>query len=244
MPKQTQGQARPGDIVVVHSRFTGDPGRTGVIEEVLGPPDHPHFRVRWDEEHVSLLWPGPDATVRPGSRRRRRRGGPRASRISLLALVATAFALALAGIGAALAPAESSGDHALVRVFFPRGSSASCSRVDALPRRVVRPAVLSGAMRALVAGPSAAERARGYGGWFSRRTAGSVRSVRISRGTAYVDFRNFSRVIPSASSSCGSTLLLAQLDRTARQFPTVRRTTYSFDGSRRAFYEWLQRPAP
>ena len=68
--------------------------------------------------------------------------------------------------------------------------------------------------------------------------------VRIERGTAYVDFRNFSRLIPNASSSCGSNLLLAQLDHTALQFASVKRTVYSFDGSRRAFYEWLQLNTP
>ena len=71
-----------------------------------------------------------------------------------------------------------------------------------------------------------------------------LRSVRVAGGVAFVDFRDFSRVIPNASSSCGSRLLLAQLDRTATQFPTVKRAVYSFDGSRTAFYEWLQRPAP
>jgi len=71
-----------------------------------------------------------------------------------------------------------------------------------------------------------------------------LRSVRITKGVAYVDLRNFSRVIPNASSSCGSALLLAQLDRTAKQFPNVRRSVYSFNGSARAFYEWLQRSPP
>jgi hypothetical protein len=59
-----------------------------------------------------------------------------------------------------------------------------------------------------------------------------------------VDFRNFSRLIPNASSSCGSAMLLAQLNRTATQFPTVRRAVYSFNGDRHAFYEWLQREPP
>jgi hypothetical protein len=99
-------------------------------------------------------------------------------------------------------------------------------------------------MRALLRGPTPAERRQGYGGWFSAKTAGMLRGVRVSNGVAYVDFRNFSRVIPGASSSCGSALLLAQLDRTAKYFPTVRRTVYSFDGSVRAFYEWLQRSPP
>jgi Sporulation and spore germination len=166
-------------------------------------------------------------------------------------------AVALAALGGVLVlaqgtPATPSADGgpgvrglARVEIFAPRGSTSTrCERVYPLARSVRGPAVLGGAMRALLAGPTAAERARGYGGWFSARTAGRVRSVRLSGGIAYVDFRDFRRIIPNASSSCGSTLLLAQLNRTATQFPTVRAAVYSFDGSRRAFYEWLQLAAP
>jgi hypothetical protein len=64
--------AQPGDIVVVHGHSTGEPERTGVILEVLGSSGHAHYRVRWDEEHESLFWPASDATVRPGTRRKRR----------------------------------------------------------------------------------------------------------------------------------------------------------------------------
>ena len=72
MRTKNEGQAQPGDVVVVHGHTTGDPGRTGVILEVLDPASgHEHYRVRWDEEHESLYWPGSDATVRPGTRRRR-----------------------------------------------------------------------------------------------------------------------------------------------------------------------------
>ena len=74
--------------------------------------------------------------------------------------------------------------------------------------------------------------------------ANKLRSVQVRRSVAYVDFRDFSRLIPNASSSCGSALLLAQLDRTTMQFPTVKRTVYSFAGNSRAFYEWLGREAP
>lgn len=132
-----------------------------------------------------------------------------------------------------------------VSVFFPRGTAtADCARVLAVPRRVEGPAVLTGALRALLRGPTAAEQRLRYGGWFSARTAGALRSVRIRYGVALVDLRDFSRAIPNASSSCGSALLLAQLDRTATQFPSVRRAVYSFDGSAARFYEWLQRSAP
>jgi sporulation and spore germination protein len=157
----------------------------------------------------------------------------------LLAFAASAVA-ALALVSSA-APTPRS--HAVV-IYAPRGAVDDCARVLPLKRVATSPALLKEAMRALLAGPTKAERARGYGGWFSTATAGSLRSVRLSGGVAYVDFRNFARQIPNASTSCGSALLLAQLDRTAKQFATVKRTVYSFAGSRRAFYEWLQLEPP
>ena len=131
-----------------------------------------------------------------------------------------------------------------VQVFFVRGDLGRCDKVYPVSRRVRRPTVLKGAVEALLRGPTAAERRRSYGGWFSARTAGMLRSIRLSQDVAYIDFRDFRRVIPGASSSCGSASLLAQLNRTATQFPTVRRAIYSFKGSRRAFYEWLQLSPP
>ena len=72
MRAKIEVQTQPGDVVVVHGHTTGDPGRTGVILEVLDAASgREHYRVRWDEEHESLYWPGSDATVRPGTRRKR-----------------------------------------------------------------------------------------------------------------------------------------------------------------------------
>src|SRR5512134_1772982 len=69
---------------------------------------------------------------------------------------------------------------ARVHVFFPRGNPGpNCTRVFARDRIVRAPGVLTGAMRALVKGPTAKERKLGYGGWFSAKTAGSVRSTRV-----------------------------------------------------------------
>ncbi len=162
--------------------------------------------------------------------------------ISLAAFVAL---LALAAATAHSRPAAPVPDLVRVHVFFPRGGPGpSCTRVYARDRTVRAPGVLAGAMRSLVKGPTAAERKLGYGGWFGAKTAGTLRSARVARGVAYVDFRTFSGAIPNASSSCGSALLMAQLDRTARQFPTVRMTLYSFDGKARAFYEWLGYVSP
>jgi hypothetical protein len=154
---------------------------------------------------------------------------------------------ALLGVGGLPATSEPANSARVVRVslFFPKGGAGTgCNRVLPATRMVVAPAVLRGAMVELLRGPTASEHSRGYGGWFSTKTAGMLRSVRIDGGVAYIDFRDLRRVIPNASSSCGSALLLAQLDRTATQFHTVRRAIYSIGGSRRAFYEWLQYSVP
>jgi hypothetical protein len=133
---------------------------------------------------------------------------------------------------------------ASVKIYLGVGDGSDCARVAAVRRFVARPAVLHGAMSALLRGPTANEKRAGFGGWFTARTAGMLRSIWLSHGIAYVDFRDLRRVIPNASSSCGSTLLLAQLDRTAKQFAGVRHTLYSLNGNRRAFYEWLQLSTP
>ena len=165
------------------------------------------------------------------------------SRRAATLLLSAVASCALTAIAAA--PPASGAASTTVKVYFPRGETgASCARVHARTRTVKGAGVLRGALTALLRGPTRAERRLGYGGWFSARTAGRLRSVRIARGVARIDFRDLRRIIPNASTSCGSALLLAQLNRTARQFPTVRRAIYSFDGSVRGFYEWLQLSAP
>jgi Sporulation and spore germination len=162
-----------------------------------------------------------------------------------VAVVASGAVIIVLGIVSASAARAIAVDRAVVHIFAPRGGpGANCARVYGLKRTVAKPAVLTGAIRALVAGPTASERRRGYSGWFSSKTANKVRAVHVRHGVAYVDFYDFRRVIPNASSSCGSALLLAQLNKTATQFPNVRRAIYSFNGNRRTFYQWLQRDSP
>jgi uncharacterized protein DUF1918 len=62
----------PGDRVEIVGHRVGDAPRDGEILEVLGPDSHPHFRVRWEDGHVSLLFPGADVAVTRGSARRSR----------------------------------------------------------------------------------------------------------------------------------------------------------------------------
>ena len=64
----TRGDASPGWVVEVVGHRVGEAMRAGEILEVLGSPDHPHYRVRWADGHESLVFPGSDIVVRPPHR--------------------------------------------------------------------------------------------------------------------------------------------------------------------------------
>lgn len=133
-----------------------------------------------------------------------------------------------------------------VQVFFANTDLGDpCGDVFPLEREVPLAAPLRGSLESLLAGPTDAERTDGYDSWFSEATADLLANVRIDDGTALVSFRaELPEVIPNASSSCGSTALLASLDATATQFPEVDTAIYDLDGDRTAFYGWLQLAAP
>lgn len=121
-----------------------------------------------------------------------------------------------------------------VRVWFTRGE-------EPVPvARAVPEAGPRAALEALLRGPTPAEREDGLGSWFSDSTAGALRGLDLQDGFLVVDFEGLDRLIPNASSSLGSALLLVALDSTLFQFPTVDSVEYRLDGSCGAFGEWLQ----
>jgi hypothetical protein len=48
---------KPGDRIAIESRRAGGHAREGVVAEVLGPPGHEHYLVRWDDGEQSLYYP-------------------------------------------------------------------------------------------------------------------------------------------------------------------------------------------
>ena len=100
--------------------------------------------------------------------------------------------------------------------------------------------MLRSSLEALLAGPTAAERASGSMSWFSPATGDLLDRVEIVDGVAVVDFGDLPSVIPNASTSAGSQMLLSQLDATTFQFSTVRSARYLIEGSCEAWSSWLQ----
>jgi hypothetical protein len=99
---------------------------------------------------------------------------------------------------------------------------------------------MAAALRALLAGPTETERAAGLTSWFSEATAGALLSVSVDDGLATIDFGDFSAVIPNASTSAGSAMLISELNATMFQFIEVEGFLYRFDGDCDAFWNWLQ----
>jgi Domain of unknown function (DUF1918) len=62
---------RQGDVISLTGRHVGDTGRTGEVVDVLGEELNPHYRVRWDDGHESVLYPTETMTVVRSKRRRR-----------------------------------------------------------------------------------------------------------------------------------------------------------------------------
>jgi hypothetical protein len=63
---------RPGDAIEIRG-IPGADARHGTIEEILGEAEHRHYRVRWDDGHESIVFPGSGEGVHIHPRRRHRR---------------------------------------------------------------------------------------------------------------------------------------------------------------------------
>ena len=142
------------------------------------------------------------------------------------------------------APEEHEATTVVAVYFWHEDRGDPCGEAFPVRREVAAEDPIGEALVALLAGPTEAEQDAGYGSWFSAETAGMLRGYRAEGGVLYVDFDDFSSVIPNASTACGSAALLAQLGATVGQFEGVGEPRYSFAGDVAAFYEWLQLDPP
>jgi hypothetical protein len=142
--------------------------------------------------------------------------------------------------GRCLSPAVTAGQgQAVVFVYF------HCDdQLVSAPRLVPQgqtDALAYAAMQALLAGPTRAEGTAGYTSWFSAQTAGTLRSLTSGpTGQVTVDLADFSSVIPNASSSAGSQILVDQISATLFQFSEYQSILFMFEGDCGRFWNWLQ----
>lgn len=119
--------------------------------------------------------------------------------------------------------------------------ATDCAQVYAVHRTLPKSEdVLGATMRELLAGPTAAEAAKGYGSWFSPATAEALISAKTSGKNSYINLADIRAIIPNASTSCGSASLLAQLRTTAQQAAMTPRVLFAINSQPTTFWEWLQ----
>jgi hypothetical protein len=53
-----------GDVIEITGHSVGDAPRSAEVIEVIGTGEREHYRVRWEDGHESVLYPGEDAVVR------------------------------------------------------------------------------------------------------------------------------------------------------------------------------------
>lgn len=60
-----RADAQPGDWLEARG-IHGETPRRGEILEVIGRPGHHRYRVKWDEQHESIVFPADGVRVVPG----------------------------------------------------------------------------------------------------------------------------------------------------------------------------------
>jgi hypothetical protein len=60
--KHSTVEARVGDLLEARGTH-GKPSRSGKIVEILGGPGHEHYRVRWDDQHESIVYPADGVSI-------------------------------------------------------------------------------------------------------------------------------------------------------------------------------------
>lgn len=168
----------------------------------------------------------------------------RAAKMVLLMLAA--FITLVSAGGCAETPVTAS-DHPATRfnVYFNNDGLTNgktvCDAVFPLARYSPSTThAASAALEMLFLGPAPEERLRGYRSFFSDRTAGLLKRLKIEAGTAYVDLHDRRRELAGATSSCGSAEFFSQILRTLGEFPSIDRVIFAIEGNPEVFYDWME----
>ena len=138
------------------------------------------------------------------------------------------------------------GQTASVKIYFSNDklqrNQNSCSEVFPVVRKIPKTkAVANAALRELFRGATGRETAKGYSSLFSNKTKNILISVKIKNKAAYVNFKDdIEQSLGNATSSCGSQSFTAQIKKTLKQFPTIKKVFYAIEGKPKDFYDWIQ----
>lgn len=132
-----------------------------------------------------------------------------------------------------------------VKVYFSNeklNSDVCDGKVFPVTRKIPKTkAVAKAALDELFKGATAEETKKGYSSFFSEETTGLVISVRIVKGIAYVNLKGeVIEKLGGATSSCGSNTYYGSVNKTLKQFPTIKKIMFAIEKDPAMYYDWMQ----
>lgn len=135
-----------------------------------------------------------------------------------------------------------------VKVYFGNSklnpNSIDCKKVYPVEREVFQGNEVIGAIDLLFAGPTADELKQGYVSAFSSKTKAINIGSFVKNGILYINFSDIRKIIPNASTSCGSAQFSSEIETTAKQFSNVNKIIYAINSDPKTFYDWMQIGCP
>lgn len=136
-------------------------------------------------------------------------------------------------------------DMMTIKVYFNNEkfnpNTQDCTAAYPTTRQIPRTkAVAKAALEELFKGPTNEEQARQFSGFSPPETTGILKNVNVKNGAAYVNFneRMYSQM-GNATTSCGG-IFFAMIEKTLKQFKTIKKVYYAIEGYADGFYEWVQ----
>ncbi len=133
-----------------------------------------------------------------------------------------------------------------IKLYFPntkRDKSDCVVKVFPVTRSIPKTAsVAKAVLEHLFAGPSKRERSRGFYSDFSEKTRSFLISINLKNEVAYVNLRYLTTApnIGNFTTSCGGSNFFGQVENTLKQFSSIKRVFFAFDGDPASFYDWIQ----
>jgi hypothetical protein len=121
-------------------------------------------------------------------------------------------------------------------------NTQDCRLVYPVTRKIPKTkSVAFATLQELFKGVNEEEKAKGYSAFSAEETKGILKSIKIKNGAAYINFSDrVYQQLGTATTSCGGAYFFSSLEKTLKQFPTIKKVFYAIERNPADFYEWVQ----
>lgn len=133
-----------------------------------------------------------------------------------------------------------------IKVYFSDTTNIEtfedCAKVRAVTRTIPKTkSVAKAALEELFKGPSEKEKKDGLSSVFFEDTKSILLGIKIKKGAAYVNLDgSVIEKLGNATTSCGGAGYDAAVEKTLKQFPTIKKIFFAIDGDPAMYYDWMQ----